>query len=61
VDATVVCEAPRLGEHRPEMERRLAEALGAPASVKATSNEGMGWIGRGEGVACVAVALLEVD
>ena len=61
IDATVVCEAPRLGEHRAEMERRLTEAAGAPVSVKATSNEGMGWIGRGEGVACVAVALLEVD
>jgi len=61
VDATVVCEAPRLGEHRPEMERRLSEAVGAPVSVKATSNEGMGWIGRGEGIACIAVALLETD
>lgn len=61
VDATVICEAPRLGEHRSEMERRLSEAAGAPVSVKATSNEGMGWTGRGEGVACIAVALLEVD
>lgn len=61
VDATVVCESPRLGEHRAEMERRLSEAAGAPVSVKATTNEGMGWIGRGEGVACIAVALLEVD
>ena len=60
-DATVICEAPRLGEHRPEMERILAEAVGAPVSVKATTNEGMGWIGRGEGVACIAVALIEVD
>ncbi len=61
VDATVICEAPRLGEHRPEMERLLSEAAGGPVSVKATSNEGMGWIGRGEGIACVAVALLETD
>ena len=59
VDATVVCEAPRLGEHRLEMERRLADALGAPVSVKATTNEGMGWTGRGEGIACLAVALVE--
>jgi 2-C-methyl-D-erythritol 2,4-cyclodiphosphate synthase len=61
VDATVVCEAPRIGEHRAEMERLLGEALGVRVSVKATTNEGMGWIGRGEGIACIAVALLEVD
>jgi 2-C-methyl-D-erythritol 2,4-cyclodiphosphate synthase len=61
VDATVVCEAPRLEKHRPEMERLLSEVVGAPVSVKATTNEAMGWIGRGEGIACVAVALLEVD
>ena len=60
VDATVICETPRLGPWRPEMERNLREALGAPASVKATSNEGMGWIGRGEGIACIAVALVEM-
>ena len=59
VDATVVCEAPRLGEYRLEMERNLRDTLGAPASVKATSNEAMGWIGRGEGIACVAVALID--
>ena len=59
VDATVICEAPELSAHRPEMERLLADAVGAPVSVKATTNEGMGWIGRGEGIACVAVALLD--
>jgi 2-C-methyl-D-erythritol 2,4-cyclodiphosphate synthase len=61
VDATVVCEAPKLNDHRPEMERLLGDAVGAPVSVKATTNEGMGWIGRGEGIACVAVALLDVE
>jgi 2-C-methyl-D-erythritol 2,4-cyclodiphosphate synthase len=61
VDATLVCEEPRLGEHRPEIERELAVALSAPVSVKATSNEGMGWIGRGEGIACVAVAIIETS
>jgi 2-C-methyl-D-erythritol 2,4-cyclodiphosphate synthase len=61
VDATVVCEAPKLNEHRPEMERLLGDAVGAPVSVKATTNEGLGWIGRGEGIACVAVALLDVE
>ncbi|MEK6328139.1 MAG: 2-C-methyl-D-erythritol 2,4-cyclodiphosphate synthase [Actinomycetota bacterium] len=61
VDATLICEAPRVGPHRAEMERNLAEVLSAPVIVKATTNEGMGWIGRGEGIACFAVALLEVD
>lgn len=60
VDATVVCEAPRLAPHRAEIERRLSDAVGAPVTVKATSNEGMGWVGRGEGIACLAVALVEV-
>jgi len=59
-DATVICEEPRLGDHRLEMERILGEAVGAPVSVKATTNEGMGWIGRGEGIACIAVASVEV-
>jgi 2-C-methyl-D-erythritol 2,4-cyclodiphosphate synthase len=61
VDATVICEAPRLGGHRARMERNLTEAVGAPVSVKATSNEGMGFIGRGEGIACFAVALIESE
>ena len=59
VDATVVCERPRLAARRQEMERVLGEALSAPVSVKATSNEGMGALGRGEGIACLAVALIE--
>ena len=61
VDATVICEAPRIGPHRAEMERNLAEVLSATVTVKATTNEGMGWIGRGEGIACHAVALLELE
>ena len=61
VDATVICEEPRLNEHRLEMERVLSEAVGAPVSVKATSNEGMGWIGRGEGIACLAVVSVDID
>jgi len=61
IDATVICEEPRLGPHRAEMERILAEATSARVSVKATSNEGMGWIGRGEGIACIAVASVESE
>jgi len=59
VDATLICEQPKLGPHRAEMERNLTTALSAPVSVKATTNEGMGAIGRGEGIACMAVALVE--
>lgn len=61
VDATVICEQPHLAEHREAMQRNLTEAVGAPVNVKATTNEGMGWVGRGEGIACVAVALVEMD
>jgi 2-C-methyl-D-erythritol 2,4-cyclodiphosphate synthase len=61
VDATLICEQPKIGPHRPEMERTLFEALSARVSVKATTNEGLGWIGRGEGIACIAVALVELD
>jgi 2-C-methyl-D-erythritol 2,4-cyclodiphosphate synthase len=61
VDATVVCEQPRLEPHKAEMERLLAEATSARVSVKATTNEGMGWIGRGEGIACIAVVSLDSD
>jgi 2-C-methyl-D-erythritol 2,4-cyclodiphosphate synthase len=59
IDATLVCEQPRLAPYRPEMERILADATSARVNVKATTNEGMGWIGRGEGIACVAVASVE--
>jgi 2-C-methyl-D-erythritol 2,4-cyclodiphosphate synthase len=60
VDATVICEAPKLAPHRTEMEQLLSDTLGAPASVKATTNEGMGAIGSGEGIACFAVALVDL-
>jgi 2-C-methyl-D-erythritol 2,4-cyclodiphosphate synthase len=61
VDATVICEEPRLGPYKAEIERTLAEATSARVSVKATSNEGMGWIGRGEGIACIAVASVQSE
>jgi 2-C-methyl-D-erythritol 2,4-cyclodiphosphate synthase len=59
VDATVICEAPQLAPHRARMEANLGETLGAPVSVKATTNEGMGFVGRGEGIATIAVALVD--
>jgi len=61
IDATIVCEAPRIAPYRMEMERILAEVTSARVSVKATTNEGMGWIGRDEGIACIAVASLESE
>ena len=61
VDATVIAQEPALGPHRTEMERNLGDVLSAPVSVKATTNDGLGAIGRGEGVACVAVVLLDVS
>jgi 2-C-methyl-D-erythritol 2,4-cyclodiphosphate synthase len=62
VDATVVLERPRLAPYRDAIRDRLAAALGLPAgavNVKATTGEGMGFIGRGEGAAAMAVATVE--
>jgi 2-C-methyl-D-erythritol 2,4-cyclodiphosphate synthase len=62
VDATVICERPRLAPHVDDMKERLGHGLGIAAdrvNVKATTNEGMGFIGRGEGIAALAVALIE--
>lgn len=61
VDATLICEQPKLGPHRPQMVARLSETIGSRVSVKATTNEQMGWIGRGEGIACMAVAAVDLD
>ena len=58
IDATLICEQPKLAPHREEIERILGDATSARVNVKATTNEGMGWIGRGEGIACIAVATL---
>lgn len=62
VDATVICEAPRVGPHVTEMRERIAGAIGIGprhVSVKGKTNERMGWIGRGEGVAAIAVAAID--
>lgn len=58
-DCTVVGERPRLAGVREEMMRNLSAAAGGPVHVKATRPEGLGALGRREGVACMAVALLE--
>jgi 2-C-methyl-D-erythritol 2,4-cyclodiphosphate synthase len=61
VDVTVICEAPKLGPHRDAMRARLADALEldpAAVNVKFTTGEGMGFVGRGEGIAALAVATL---
>lgn len=61
VDVVVITEEPKIGPHRPAMRAKLSAALGVgedEVSVKGKSNEGMGWIGRGEGLACMAVATL---
>jgi 2-C-methyl-D-erythritol 2,4-cyclodiphosphate synthase len=58
VDTTVILETPRLASHKAAMEERLAAVVGAPTTVKAKRAEGLGALGRGEGVACLAVALL---
>ena len=61
VDATLICEEPKLGPYKPQMEQILGEATSGRVTVKATTNEGMGWIGRGEGIACIAVAEVQDD
>jgi 2-C-methyl-D-erythritol 2,4-cyclodiphosphate synthase len=62
LDATVFAQAPKLSPHKAEMEKRLADAFHADANrvnVKATTTEGLGYIGRGEGMAAECVLLIE--
>ena len=61
VDCTVIAESPKLAPRRQEMETRLSGAVGAPVSVKAKRAEGLGAIGRSEGIACFAVAIVSSD
>jgi 2-C-methyl-D-erythritol 2,4-cyclodiphosphate synthase len=64
VDATLIAEAPKIAPHLPAMRERIAEALNLEASrvgIKATTNEGLGAIGRGEGMAAMAVATVEME
>jgi len=59
VDCSVVCEAPKLAPQRTAMCERLTAAVGADVTVKATRAEQLGALGRGEGIACLAVALVD--
>ena len=61
IDASVIAEVPKVNPHVPAMKDRISEATGLPLnaiSIKATTNERMGWIGREEGIAAMAVCLL---
>ncbi len=61
IDATIVAQAPKIAPHREEIEAKIAQTLGMDScvSVKATTTEGLGYTGRGEGMGAYAVALLE--
>jgi len=62
VDTTLICEAPKMAPHRDDMRRSLARCIGIKpidVNVKFTTNEGMGFVGRGEGMAALAVATVE--
>ena len=62
VDVTVIAEAPKIGPHADAMRARLAGVMGispGQVSVKGKSNEGMGWTGEGEGIAALAIALID--
>lgn len=59
VDCSVVLDAPRLARHRAAMEKALSAAVGAPVTVKGRRSEGLGALGRGEGVVCFASALVQ--
>jgi 2-C-methyl-D-erythritol 4-phosphate cytidylyltransferase / 2-C-methyl-D-erythritol 2,4-cyclodiphosphate synthase len=63
LDATIVCEAPKIGPHRDAMRARIAEIVGLDigrVAVKATTSERLGFTGRGEGIACLAVATVRL-
>ena len=64
VDATIIAEAPKILPHAPAMRKKIAEAIGVSESnisIKATTNEMLGAIGRGEGIAAMAVATVETE
>ena len=59
VDCSVVCDRPKIASSREQMQERLSGAAGGPVTVKGKRPEGLGSLGRGEGIACWAVALIE--
>ena len=64
VDVTLIAEAPKIVPHVPEMRQKIADANGASesdVSVKATTNEKLGPLGRGEGMAAIAIATIEME
>jgi 2-C-methyl-D-erythritol 2,4-cyclodiphosphate synthase len=64
VDGTLIAEVPKIAPHIPAMKKQIARALGleeSRVSIKATTNEGLGAIGRGEGMAAMAIATVEQD
>ena len=64
VDASIIAETPKLASHIPELRAKIAQAIGiseSNVSVKATTNESLGAIGRGEGIAAMAVAMVETE
>jgi 2-C-methyl-D-erythritol 2,4-cyclodiphosphate synthase len=61
IDCSVVCEQPKLAPRRAEMQRRLSDAAGAPVTVKGRRAEGLGALGRTEGIACFAVAIVQQE
>lgn len=63
VDVTIICEAPKIGPYRKQMQKRIAYLLNLEPSqvgVKATTNEGLGFLGRGEGIAAQAIATVKI-
>jgi 2-C-methyl-D-erythritol 2,4-cyclodiphosphate synthase len=64
IDATVIAEAPKITPHASAMRQNIAAAIGlseSDVSVKATTNEKLGPIGQGEGIAAIAIATVELD
>ena len=64
IDATVLAEKPKLAPHIAAMRKTIADAIGAPdsnVSVKATTNEKLGAVGRSEGIAAIAIATVEIE
>ena len=63
VDVTIICEAPRIGPHKPAIRERIAGLLRLPferVSIKATTTERLGFAGRGEGIAAQAIATVRL-